>query len=472
MTPTNSAERRAVRSNDPAGISAGKLVAWSSSHAAQAANVLFLGYFTIYCTDTLGLSPSVVGVLLLASRIADGVGALVAGWLVDIAPETRFGKARPFDLAIAGVWILTVFMFSTPIALGEVGRYVWAFTTYLFVTAVFTPLFLANQPLYMARSFDNREAYAKLSARSGAVIGVVALATAVSVPILIGQAGKSPAGWSILALGVAVPLTLFGLLRFFTIKEQSAVGPVHETRVRIKDIATVLRTNPYIWLLAVIQLIGAIVGNVGVGAYYFRYIVGNISLMGTLGILNVLGLPVLFALPSLIRRFSISRLIAIAGVISAIGYVIYGVAGANVPVLVVGALFTSIGSLPASFLLTVLIIDNATFNEWKGNRRLESVGGGIASFAMSAGSGIAAAVSGLLLGAAGYNGTAAQQPHPAIVAMVALMGWIPAALSLLTVTVALVYFHRFERRLPTINREVEERRAALLVAVAGPANEG
>src|SRR5438067_4579788 len=124
MTPKSSARagRRTARGNDPAKISTGKLIAWSSSHAAQAANVLLLGFFTIYCTDTLGLSPAIVGVLLLVSRIADGVGALVAGWLVDVAPETRFGKARPFDLAIVGVWILTVFMFSTPTAFGEIGR--------------------------------------------------------------------------------------------------------------------------------------------------------------------------------------------------------------------------------------------------------------------------------------------------------------------------------------------------------------
>src|SRR5438067_2267796 len=351
MTPKSSARagRRATRENDPAKISTGTLIAWSSSHAAQAANVLFLGFFTIYCTDTLGLSPS--------------------------------------------------------------------------------------------------------------IMGVVALATGVLIPILIGQVNKSSAGWSILALVVAVPLTLFGLLRFFTIKEQRVAQPIQDSRVHFRDIATVLRTNPYIWLVAAIQLIGAIVGNVGVGVYYFRYIVGNIGLMGALGILNVVGLPVLLAVPPLVRRFSVSRLIAMAAVVSAIGYSIYGVAGANVPVLVVGALFTSIGSLPAAFLVTVLVIDNATFNEWKGNRRLESVGGGIGSFAMSAGSGIAAAVSGLMLGAAGYDGAAPQQPHSAIVAMVALVGWIPAAFSLLTVAVAMLYFYRFERHLPTINVEVEALRA-------------
>ena len=41
----------------------GKLVAWAGAGLSAAANFIILGYVAIYCTDTLGLSPAVVGVL-------------------------------------------------------------------------------------------------------------------------------------------------------------------------------------------------------------------------------------------------------------------------------------------------------------------------------------------------------------------------------------------------------------------------
>lgn len=473
MTSTakiSASEKRQLKRADPSRVSFGRLVAWSSSHAAQGANFLTLGFFSIYCTDTLGLSAPIVGLLLLISRIVDAVGALVAGYLVDVAPKTRFGKARPFDLAIVGIWGFTAIMFSTPGNWGDVSKYVWVFATYLLVTAVFTPLFNANQPLYMARAFGNRDAYARLSARSGLIIGVVSLAAGVTVPLLVNQAGKSPTGWSIIMISIAVPLGVFGLVRFFFIREKFETEAATSPRIRVKDIFLVLRTNPYLWLVAIIQLIGAIVGNVGVGAYYFRYIVHNVGLLGILGILNILVLPLIAALPPLIRRFSVSRVITVTALIGAVGYSVFSFAGAQIPLLVVGALLTAIGSLPTSFLITILIIDNATYNEWKGHRRLESVGGGIGSFAMSTGSGVAAGLAGLVLGLVGYDGTRSTQTPGTITGIIVLTSWIPAAFSILLAVVALFY-HRFERRLPAITASIQVRRHSESVQeTAAPAN--
>ena len=454
---TERATRREAKRLDPTRVSFGKLVAWSSSHASYAANVLFLGFFTIYCTDTLQLSAPVVGLLLLLSRFVDAVGALVAGWLVDVAPETRFGKARPFDLAIVGIWIFTAVMFSVPGGLGEVAKYVWVFISYLLVTAVFTPLFNANQPLYMARAFANRDVYTKLSARSGLIVGAVALLAGVSVPILVQQAGKTPEAWSIVSICVAAPLAVFGLLRFFTIREIRNTEAADSPRVRMRDIMLVLRTNPYLWMLSSITLLGSVVGSVGVGAYYFRYIVGNLAIMGVFGIVNILALPVLALLPPLVRRFSVSRVIAGFSLIGALGFSLYAFAGANIPLLLIAALLTAVGALPASFLATVLVIDNATYNEWKGNRRLESVGGGVQSFAQSAGSGLAAGLAGLVLGVVGYNGAHNTQSATAIGGIVLLMSWIPAGLSVLVCVIALLY-NRFERRLPELTEQIEFRK--------------
>jgi Na+/melibiose symporter-like transporter len=432
----------------------GKLLAWSSSHASQAGNVLLLGLFTIYCTDTLGLNPAVVGILLLLAKIIDAVGVLLAGYLVDAAPETKWGKARPFDLAIIGIWVFTALVFAVPAGFGEVGRYIWVFVTYLFVTAVFTPLFTANQPLYMARVFRTRDAYTRISARSGIVIGLVGLLIAIGSPIAAQSAGKSLSGWAILGVAFSVPLLVIGIVRFFTVKESLDIEPSALPRVTFADIRKVLQTNPYLWAVAGIQLFIAVLTNFGALTYYFRYVVGDLSLLGILGLTNIVILPLLLLFPMLVRRFSISRIISVTALLATVGCLIYTFAGSNLLLVVIAGLLTNAGATPIAFLLPVMIIDNATYNEWKGNRRLESVGGGVTAFASQVGAGLAAAIAGIVLSVAGYNGNAQTQTASAQAAIVFLVSWLPAVLSII-VAVLGVFYHRYERRIPEITAEIE-----------------
>lgn len=440
----------------------GKLLAWSSSHASQAGNVLLLGLFTIYCTDTLGLNPAIVGVLLLLAKIIDAVGVLLAGYLVDAAPETRWGKARPFDLAIIGIWVFTALVFAVPAGFGEVGRYIWVFVTYLFVTAVFTPLFTANQPLYMARVFRTRDAYTRISARSGVLIGLIGLLVAIGSPVAAQAAGKSLSGWAVLGVAFSLPLLVMGIVRFFTVKEAVDIEPSTLPKVRFADIRKVLTTNPYLWAVAGIQLFIAVLTNFGAGTYYFRYIVGDLSLMGLLGLTNLVMLPLLLLFPVLVRRFSISRIISFTALLAALASIVYAFAGANLLLIVIAGLLVNAGATPIAFLLPVMIIDNATYNEWKGNRRLESVGGGITAFSAQVGAGLAAAFAGIVLQITGYDGTASTQSPTALGGIVFLISWLPAGLSVI-VAVLGVFYHRYERRIPAITAEIEVIRAQAAV---------
>ncbi|ROP58507.1 MULTISPECIES: MFS transporter [unclassified Curtobacterium] len=454
MTATSEPQSPPTTTPDPTGrISFGRLLAWSSSHASQAGSVIVLTYFTIYCTDTLGLAPAVVGGLLLASKLVDAVGVLFAGWLVDASPETRWGKARPYDLAIIGIWVFTAVLFSTPGGLGEVAEYAWVFVSYLLVTAVFSPLFLANQPLYLARAFANRDAYTKASSASGIVIGVISLVVGIVFPVLVGQAGKSTTAWSHMILVFAVPLALIGLIRFCTVRETHQPNPAEAQRATLRDIMTVLKSNPYLWSVSGIQFVIAVLGNFGALAYYYRYVVGNVGLLGIAGALAILILPVMLFFPRIIKRYSISAIIMVSSVLGAIGFAMYSFAGANIPLLLVAALFTAAGSTPIAFLLPVLVIDNATYNESKGNRRLESVGGGVTSFAQNLGVGVAAGIGGIVLSIAGYDGTRAVQTPSATLGIIAVNSWLPAALSIVAAVIAWRY-QRFERDLPAITASV------------------
>ena len=129
--------------------------------------------------------------------------------------------------------------------------------------------------------------------------------------------------------------------------------------------------------LALIALIAGFVSNLGVGVYYFRYIVGNEGLMGVTAAATILALPVMFFVPLLSKKFSIARLTLVGYGLMAVNYVIYFLAGANIPLLMLAIILSGIGSLPASYLGPMLQLDCATYNEYQGYERMEGTLGSI-----------------------------------------------------------------------------------------------
>ncbi|QHC61076.1 MFS transporter [Rathayibacter sp. VKM Ac-2760] len=435
-----------------------KVIPWSTHSFTMNALIVLTGYFTIYATDTLALNPAVVGGLLVLAKVIDAIGALLAGYLIDRAPDTRFGKARPFDLLIIACWATTAFMFSVPGDAGDVVKYVWLFSSYTLLTALFMPLYNANSPLYTARVFPKREHYSDLAAKSGLVTVVVAIFITIGVPLAVQAAGKDPGMWALVALALAVPFTIIGLIRFWAFRESPDAAEIATERLRMSDILLVLRTNPYIWVISLIALLVGIYAGLGAGAYYFRYIVGNLGLQGIVAISFVALLPLMVFFPVLIRKFSVSRMIAVSSFIGAGGFLVMMVAGGNIALIMVSSVLTALASLPFNFLAPVLIIDNSTYNEYKGHRRLESVGGALFSFAGTVGAALSAGVLGIVLTVAGYDGSAETQSAAALDGIIALNSWIPAIFAVLVGLVAL-YYHRLEKEMKVISAEVVARRA-------------
>ena len=433
------------------------MIAWSGAGLSAAANFIVLGYVAIYCTDTLGLSPAIVGVLLLVSSMCNAVFGLIAAYIVDRSPETRLGKARPYEFAVIGVWLITWLLFSTPAQLDEIGRASWVFVTFISVNAIFDTLLRANDALYMARAFNGRRVFAKVATRAGVITSLGAVAVTVLLPLALDAAGKSPEGWSVAVLAFAAPLTVIGMLRFLFVKEVHATADTGATPVRIRDIVMAMRFNKWVFALAAVQLIAAAVVGTNAGAYYFRYVVGNLGLQGIVLGFGVVVLPIILVFPTIMRRFAISQIIVTGAVCGFIGSLINAFADGSIPVLVVGALLTGVALLPVSFLIGVMILDLASFNEWKGHRRLESSLSAVVGVFGKVGAGLAGALVGWSLSVAGYDGSAETQSPAAEGMIVGLYSWFPAALFALLIVV-MGFYMRFDRRLlPAIHAELDER---------------
>lgn len=74
----------------------GKMLAWNSRGVSQGIGLMVVGYLSLYCTDTLKLTPGLVGTLLLVSKLLDGVTDIIAGYLVD-RTNTKIGRGCESD---------------------------------------------------------------------------------------------------------------------------------------------------------------------------------------------------------------------------------------------------------------------------------------------------------------------------------------------------------------------------------------
>ncbi len=438
-------------------IGAGKLVVWTSSTVSRTITVLVMGYLMVYCTDTLMLAPAAVSMILVLSKIVDGVTDAFAGFIVD-RTKTRWGTARPYEVFNVGLWLATWLIFSVPESFSTIAKYIWVFAMYVLANAICTTFLTANATPYMVRSFKGNQ-IVKLTSYGSIPAMIAAIVFNVAFPIAMGHVATSPAGWSRLVGMIAVPLAAFGLLRMFFVKEkyETETTAVASEKLQVKDILKVVKNNSFIFILCLITLVYSVIANMGVMVYYFKYIVQNTDLMGMMSLVTIITIPLPFVFPKLISKFSVAKLMMAGFLLSAAGYLINFFAGANFAGRMIVYLFTGAGTVPVSMLMPLAIIECADFNEWKGIRRMEGTLSSINGLATKIGNAAGAGILGVLLQISGYTGDLATTSQGSITMIRMLYSLIPMVAYVLVAV--MLYFYKLDKLMPQIKKENQERRA-------------
>jgi probable glucitol transport protein GutA len=348
-------------------------------------------------------------------------------------------------------------MFSCPPEWAVAAKCAWVFAMYVFVNAVFTTLLNAANTPYMVRAFAKQEQYVALQTYGSLITMLIVVAVNVSFPMLMAGMATSAKGWSQLIAIYAIPLGLFGILRFIFIKETNKIDDKYAEKLRLKDVAGAAKVNPYIFVIFILTVIINVILNMGVNVYYFTYIIKDISQMAVLSAVQIVTLPLMFIFPPLIKKFSVTALVGVGFLVDIIGYLIIFVAYDRIPLLAVGGILVGAGNVPFSMLITLLIIDCADFNEWKDQPRLEGTLGSLRGFAEKVGAAVGAALMGVLLSATGYTGAVETATEATFVMIRMLYTLIPAAVYALLFMI--LRFYKLEKIIEQVRRENEERRA-------------
>ena len=266
---------------------------WSTRGIAAAINVVLVVYVTFYSTDLLGLNPTIIGGILLASRIVDAFTDLGFGYILD-KTHTRWGKARPYEVFIILEWLFTILLFNTPQHASAAVQYVWIGFMYIMINAICATALGGIDSVYLARAFTTEQNQIKAISINGAIVMICSIAFNIVFPGFLAAGGKTLAGWSSMVISLGVVMAVLGILRFIFCKELVKDEPNEDGKrttndLTMKESLSAISKNKYLFIIVGLMLITFIVNNMqNATTYYFKYVYGDVSMQGTVAITTLI----------------------------------------------------------------------------------------------------------------------------------------------------------------------------------------
>ena len=448
-------------------VGLGKLLLWNTSAVSVTVATLVLAYITYYCTDALYLEPAIVAIVFAASKVFDSVTDVLAGFIID-RTNTRWGKGRPYEVFMILLWLATWLLFSCPEGLSTVMKYVWIFFMYVFMNAVCCTFLNGNNVVYMVRAFRTQEQQTKVVAYANFFNMAAGFVFNIAFPIAMTNIATDASGWSRLVGMLAIPMTVLGAVRMLTIKEEfnneDDANP--KEKLKVKDCFTLFMNNHNAIILFMCLLLVNMASGLGIGTYYFKYVLGNTALISLASVATILALPIAFLLPLMRNKLGMRQMSLVGFYVQIFGLVIYGLAGKSLPLVLVAVVLTSVGTVPFTMMRDMFIVDCADYNEMTNHPRMEGTMGAVFGLGRKVGNALGGVVSGALLSAVNYSSTLPQGiDNNAAVIMIRLLASVVPILMLLVV-VLLLFRYRLDEQLKDWR---EAKKAA--EAAAAPAQE-
>lgn len=417
---------------------------WSGPGIAFSLSFLLMAQITYYCTDLLGMDAAVVGIMLLVSKAFDAVTDLGAGYIID-RTNTRWGKARPFDIFMVLMWVCVVLLFSTP-NFGMVGKVIYVFCLYTLANSVCCTLGNCGGSIYMKRAIRSEKNWTSITAFQGALLMIMCLIVGIAMPTMIATLGAEKSGWTTIALIFAVPLAIISSLRMFFVKEvaadsQQEVKEQSEAKVSFKDTVKALFKNKLIFILGVMIVVYQATSVANPNTYYFKWIFGDIAIGSLLGLAGFITPVLLIFVPALTRKIGTTKFLVIGMVVNLVGCLLRMFFATNILMLMLAAALTLAGTLPVSSLLTIYVLECMEYGRKKTGVCIDGVTGAFSTFATKIGSSVGSAMLGILMGMSGYisDPAATSQPDSAISMIYFLFAVLPVILSVVTLLLAFLY---------------------------------
>ena len=405
-------------------------------------NTVVSAFLMYFYTDVMMLNAAVIGTLLLASRIFDGVTDLIMGAIVD-RTHSRHGRARVWILrmcipyAISGILLMCVPAEASPTA-----QYIYVAITYNLCNAFcMTALFVPYNAMTVNLTSDSYEhGILGLFMMFGAVIGgLLVNSTITSATAALGGDRRA---WQIVVSIYAVVGAALNLVCFFSTKERCTEYSGEKKKIDTRQELKSLFSNKY-WILFVIAAFFMMFLNNftnTAGVYYAKGIYGDPDYnAGFANALAIAQLPAMLLAVIPMKRIGKRNTFLFGVAFILAGMLVQGLTVGNAAILTVCNAVKGFGAGFASAVLYGMAADTLSYGERVTGMKAEGIGMGALVFVTKLTSGLANVTVGRILDATHYDPLAAVQSRSAIAGLNLCYIWIPLA-AILTSAILLCFY--------------------------------
>ena len=390
--------------------------------AANCSYGLVTSFVLIYLTNTVGQNAGIVGTLIMASKLLDGISDIIFGMIID-RTKTKMGKARPWMFgAQFGVSITMIMLFAIP-DMGANMQYVYFFIVYTLMNVIFyTASNIAYSSLTSLTTKNSNE-----RVQLGSIRFIFSLLTNLVVATatvgLVEAFGGGAKGWKTVAIIFSVAALIINTISVFSIKELPEEELLGEKKIQEKvslaaGIKVIVKNKYYLMILAIYVLYYGMMGvTQTVGIYYMTYVFEQPSLLGTFTLATLLPMIIVLAVtPALVKKKGMYKIINLGydGAILFRGLFMVFAFMANKGLMLVTLLLNGFCTGPLVGSLNALISESSDYTYRTQKQRLDGMMFSCSSFGIKVGGGIGTAAAGWLLAAGGFDGQAAVQAASAV----------------------------------------------------------
>lgn len=445
-----------------------KVAYGSGDMASNCGYALISSFVMLYLTNAVGLNSAVIGTLMMASKLLDGVSDIFFGGLMD-KTKSKMGQARPWMLyGQLGVSACLFLVFSIP-SMNQTMQYAYFFVFYTAFNAVF---YTANSIAYAAlaaKITKNGQERVQLGSIRFIFATFTTLVISYNAMGLVEKFGGGTKGWRTVALIFALIALVVNTFCVLMVKEvpdedtkpEQEFGSVGAgngpEKVSFGRSLKLLFKNPYYIIILGLYLVNYIYSGITQGSaiYFMTYYMNDPALLGTFSLFQLVPVMIILALtPLLVKKLgSMWKVNLYARVITLLmgGVFIIGALNRNLPVMLFATFFRNMAGGPLTGTLNALVAETSDYT-WRTQKvRIDGVMFSCSSIGVKLGGGIGSAVVGWLLALGGFDGTAAVQTSGAIQMIFFMYAVIPLIFGV--VMAILVYLMKVEKA----NKEWDEK---------------
>ena len=424
--------------------------------------MLYVGaqtFLMYYYTEFAGVNMAIVALIMLFSRIFDGVTDVIMGHIIEHT-RSPLGKARCWIFKMLIPFTLgSTLLFSVPQGWNEASKLIYIFFTYNFtMSCVYTAINLPYGAMSASMTQDQKQRTILVLFRMVLAAAGQALIVNITMP-LVNFFGADAKAWTYTFLVVGFSGSVIFFFTFLFCHERI------QTNESLKNgsVANSLKclfTNKY-WLMLTIAFFCVYTADVTfntVNIYYCKYFLSDDGLVGIFGtIFNISRLVVMIAIiPILVRYICKRNMLLLACILMIISVSVRLAMPYSMNAFYVGSLFWGLGQGFAMANLYAMIPDTVEYGEYKDGVRHEGYIYAGASFSSKVAGGLGPVIMGFILSLAGYIPNAQAQHDNASQAILMTSTLVP--MIILFVAIIAMAKYRLDKEYPHILEEIKTRK--------------